>query len=381
MILTTLLLMQGQVLAPAETGEEGRGILPNLFSVDTDLHLFGRFQQDFAYIDDDNGPTRTKDGSEVRRARLGASGNLAEGLDWMMELDFASFDGGGAAFTDAYLEFSNLPVGTLRVGHFKEPFSLNELTSSRFITFTERADTFAPSRNVGVMLSDHNENLTWQAGAFWEAGTTGNLATENDTALTGRVVFRPYMEDGGKRLAHVGIAISLREVDNGTSSYAASSNGGIHLLNKDVAFATIAADDGLTKIGLEAAIQEGPISGQLEFVQADGDDDSVTAWYLQGGYFLTGESRGYDASNAVWDRVKPNTPYGQNGNGAWEVAGRIGAIDLSEAAANAEATTIAIALNWYMTSYTRVGFDIYSTDSDALAEDVMGAVIRFGFDF
>ena len=79
MILTTLLLMQGQVLAPAETGEEGRGILPNLFSADTDIHLFGRFQQDFAYIDDDN--FGTKDGSEVRRARLGAGGNLAEGLD------------------------------------------------------------------------------------------------------------------------------------------------------------------------------------------------------------------------------------------------------------------------------------------------------------
>jgi phosphate-selective porin OprO/OprP len=377
MILTTLLLMQGQVLAPAETGEEGRGILPNLFSADADIHLFGRFQQDFAYIEDDN--FGTKDGSEVRRARLGAGGNLAEGLDWKMEVDFASFDGGGAAFTDAYLKFSNLPVGTLHVGHFKEPFSLNELTSSRFITFTERADTLAPGRNVGVMLSDNNENLTWQAGAFWEAGTTGNLETDNDTAFTGRVVFRPYMEDGGKRLAHVGLAISLREAE--TNTYAASSKGGIHLLNKDVAMANIAAADGLTKIGLEAAIQEGPISGQLEFVQADGDDDSVTAWYLQGGYFLTGESRGYKASSAAWDRVKPNTPYGQNGNGAWEVAGRIGAIDLSEAAADNEATTIAIALNWYMTNYTRVGFDIYSTDSDALAEDVMGAVIRFGFDF
>jgi phosphate-selective porin OprO/OprP len=385
MILTTLLLMQGQVLAPAETGEEGRGILPNLFSADADISLFGRFQQDFAFIEDDN--FGTKDGSEVRRARLGAGGNLAEGLDWKMEVDFASFDGGGAAFTDAYLKFSNLPVGTLKVGHFKEPFSLNELTSSRFITFTERADTFAPGRNIGVMISDNNENLTWQAGAFWEAGETGNLETDNDTAFTGRVVFRPYMEDGGKRLAHVGLAISLRESESGGYGY--SSRGGIHLLDGSTAttgydamgVGMLAADDGLTKIGLEAAIQEGPISGQLEFVQADGDDDSVTAWYLQGGYFLTGESRGYSASSAAWDRVKPNTPYGQNGNGAWEVAGRIGAIDLSEAAADNEATTMAIALNWYMTNYTRVGLDFYTTDSDALAEDVMGAVIRFGFDF
>ena len=377
MILTTLILMQGQVLAPADTGEEGRSVLPNIFSADDHIDLFGRFQQDFAYVDDEN--FGTKDGSEVRRARLGAGGNLAEGLDWKMEVDFASFDGGGTAFTDAYLKFSNLPVGTLKVGHFKEPFSLNELTSSRFITFTERADTFAPSRNVGVMVSDNNENLTWQVGAFWEAGTTGNLETDNDTALTGRVVFRPYMEDGGNRLAHLGLSISLREAEGG--AYGAASRGGVHLLDGAIVGGAIAADDGLTLIGIEGAIQEGPISGQFEFVQADGDDDSVSSFYLQGGYFLTGESRGYKASSGAWDRVKPNTPYGNNGNGAWEVAARLGSIDLSEAAADNEATTIALALNWYLTNYTRIGFDIYTADSDALADDVMAAVIRFGLDF
>jgi len=377
MILTTLILMQGQVLAPADTGEEGRSVLPNIFSADDHIDLFGRFQQDFAYVDDEN--FGTKDGSEVRRARLGAGGNLAEGLDWKMEVDFASFDDDGTAFTDAYLKFSNLPVGTLKVGHFKEPFSLNELTSSRFITFTERADTFAPSRNVGVMVSDNNENLTWQVGAFWEAGKTGNLETDNDTALTGRVVFRPYMEDGGNRLAHLGLSISLREAEGG--AYGAASRGGVHLLDGAIVGGAIAADDGLTLIGIEGAIQEGPISGQFEFVQADGDDDSVSSFYLQGGYFLTGESRGYKASSGAWDRVKPNTPYGNNGNGAWEVAARLGSIDLSEAAADNEATTIALALNWYLTNYTRIGFDIYTADSDALADDVMAAVIRFGLDF
>jgi len=376
MILTTLLLMQGQVLAPAETGEEGRSTLPSLIA-DADIDIFGRFQQDFAWIDDEN--FGTDDGSEARRARLGVSGNLAEGLDWKMEVDFASFDGGGAAFTDAYLKFTNLPVGTLKVGHFKEPFSLNELTSSRFFTFTERADTFAPGRNVGVMLSDSTDQLTWQAGAFWESGKTGNLETDNDTALTGRVVFRPYMEDGGKRLAHVGLAISLRETESG--AYGASSRGGIHLLDGSAVSGALLADDGLTKFGIEGAIQEGPIHGQFEFVQADGDDDSVSSWYLQGGYFLTGESRGYKASSAAWSRVKPTTPYGQNGNGAWEVAARIGGVDLSEAAADNELTTIALALNWYLTDFTRIGFDIYTADADNLSDDIMGAVIRFGFDF
>ena len=44
-------------------------------------------------------------------------------------------------------------------------------------------------------------------------------------------------------------------------------------------------------------------------------------------------------------------------------------------------TSIALALNWYLTNHTRVGFDIYSADSDALSEDLLAAVIRFGFDF
>ncbi len=374
MILTTLLMMQGPVLAPAETGE-GRLTLPNPLNADSDLSIFGRFQQDFAWIDDEN--FGTPDGSEARRARIGVAGNLAEGLDFKMEVDFASFNGSGAAFTDTYLKFSGLPLGKVQVGHFKEPFSLNELTSSRFITFTERNDTFAPARNTGVMLSDNTDEFTWQAGAFWETGK--NLDTNgNDTAFTARAVFRPTYADKGASLVHLGAAVSLRESESG--AYGQDTTGGIHLLGGDLAMASIAADD-LTLIGLEAAWQEGPAHAELEYVMAEGDDDGFSTWYLQGGYFLTGESRGYKTSSAAFNRVKPNTPYGESGNGAWEVAARINAVDLSEGAANQEATQIALGLNWYLTSHTRVMFSVYSGDSDALAEDVMGAVIRFAFDF
>ena len=85
--------------------------------------------------------------------------------------------------------------------------------------------------------------------------------------------------------------------------------------------------------------------------------------------------------NVVYQETFANGFDGSNGNGAWEVAARLGAIDLSEAAADNEATMIALALNWYLTNYTRVGFDIYSADSDAFDDDVLAAVIRFGLDF
>ncbi|MBC8406539.1 MAG: hypothetical protein H8E15_15065 [Planctomycetes bacterium] len=374
MILTTLLMMQGPVLAPEGTGE-GALTLRNPFGPSSELQIFGRFQQDFAWIDDEN--FGTPDGSEARRARIGVGGNLAEGLDFKMEVDFASFGASGAAFTDAYLKFGGLPLGTVKVGHFKEPFSLNEQTSSRFLTFTERADTFALGRNTGVMISDATDEMTWQAGGFWD--TANNLDTSgNSTAATGRFVFRPTYADDGASLVHIGGAVSIRENEGGM--YSQSSTGGIHLLDGDLVAATIAADD-LTLIGLEAAWQEGPAHAELEYVMADGDDDAFSTWYVQGGYFLTGESRGYKTSAAAFDRVNPFTPWGGSGNGAWEVAARINGIDLSEGAVDQEATQVALGLNWYMTSHARIMFSVYQGDSDALSDDVMGAVIRFAFDF
>ncbi len=92
MILTTLLMLQSQAMAPAGNGD-GNFTLPSPLGGDAELQIFGRFQQDFAWIDDDN--FGSPDGSEARRARIGVAGNLAEGLDFKMEVDFASFDGGG----------------------------------------------------------------------------------------------------------------------------------------------------------------------------------------------------------------------------------------------------------------------------------------------
>jgi phosphate-selective porin OprO and OprP len=375
MILLSLLLMQGPTLAPADTGE-GHSTLPTPPFAESGLNIFGRLQQDFGWIDDD--AFGTPDGSEARRARIGVSGNLAEGIDFKMEVDFASFDGSGAAFTDAYMKFSSLPVGVVQVGHFKEPFSLNELTSSRFITFTERNDTFAPARNSGIMASDKNDDLTWQLGAFWD--TSKNLDTGgNSAAYTGRVVYRPVYADKGASLVHLGAAISVRE--NQSNAYSYGTRSGIHMLAGKTASATMTAD-GLTLVGLEGAWQEGSMHAEVEYVQADGDSDSFTTWYVQGGFFLTGEHRGYKTSSAAFNRVKPNTPWGESGNGAWEIAGRINTVDLSDSAADEAATQLALALNWYLTAYTRISFSVYSGDSDVPGrESVTGALVRFGFDF
>ena len=59
----------------------------------------------------------------------------------------------------------------LRVGHFKEPLRLEALTSSKYITFMERALPIAlsPERNTGAMYhTTFGEKISLQTGVFRE---------------------------------------------------------------------------------------------------------------------------------------------------------------------------------------------------------------------
>jgi hypothetical protein len=80
---------------------------------------------------------------------------------------------------DAYLDLVGVPgVGNIRVGQGLEPLCFNELTSSKYISFIERAslNAFAPSRNTGVMVHDKavDGKLNYQVGFFLD---TGPMAT------------------------------------------------------------------------------------------------------------------------------------------------------------------------------------------------------------
>ncbi|MDZ4054572.1 MAG: porin, partial [Phenylobacterium sp.] len=110
--------------------------------------LRGRAQFDALVYNNDEGSQST--GTEVRRFRLGAKGDLSEQLSYVAEADFG---GAEVSLQDVMLTYELAEGRVISAGHFKPPITMDELTSSNETLFLERsayASTFAPGRRLGV---------------------------------------------------------------------------------------------------------------------------------------------------------------------------------------------------------------------------------------
>ncbi len=350
----------------------------------------GRIMNDWAFMSEDDevmaAVGQLQDATtEFRRARLYISGAVYERIIFKAQYDFA---GGDADFKDVYLGLKKLPgVGTLKVGHFKEAFGLEELTSSKYITFMERSlpVIFAPSRNTGVGVSNTalNKRLTWAAGLFLDTGGYGNEAgAENSAAATARITGLPWYQ-GKDGLLHLGLSYTNRDAKDDAVEYDQSPEA--HLAPDFVDTGSIVADSE-NRFGIEAALVHGPFSLQGEYMGAnvdtpDGSDPSFSGYYASASYFLTGEHRAYKNSSGTFDRVKPKTNFGKGGTGAWEVALRFSGLDLNDdPIQGGELEDITFGLNWYLNPNVRAMFNYVLADLDTVGNaDIVQ--LRFQIDF
>src|SRR5207248_678844 len=95
-------------------------------------------------------------GSDFRRSRLTANGALTENMNYFFQIDF-SFPG-RPTFTDVWMEVTKVPIfGNIRAGQWKQPFSLEVVSSFRYTTFAERSvlfNSFTPFRHIAVGFYD-----------------------------------------------------------------------------------------------------------------------------------------------------------------------------------------------------------------------------------
>ncbi len=360
----------------------------NKFAVESadGQHRFGirgRLMVDGAYVED---PFRSTDderedrgdiaryGTILRRARLGALGIIGGRWEWQMEVDFRDDE---VRFANAYMAylFNN---GRLAVGHFKEPFSLESSTSSRRISFLERAapvDAYRPSREIGIMYETLVPNYYAAFGVFGGDGVARNSDVTEGYSIAGRASFPPIMDEERGIWSHLGISANYRknafeyERSRGREREYESVRMRTRLGTRAVDGRLIGENDmeavrDWTTFALEAGWGQGPFSLQGEYIRQDLDRDpnargfndpdvtSMTSegWYIQANYFLTGEQRNYRPFSGDFGRTHILRPMSQGGSGAFELVARYALADSTEHHEPDDRQKLdhwTLGLNWY----------------------------------
>jgi phosphate-selective porin OprO/OprP len=311
---------------------------------------------------------------DFRRVRLFAKGTIDDHLRYKLSFDLGSDPG----LKDAYIEgideglrVFGYGIGEFRVGHFKEPFSLQRQMSSNDLVFLEwglPVGSIVPGRNLGFMLHDnaHLGRMSWAVGLF----SFGNREEDNQSSstfsLTGRVTGLPVYRNDGRTLIHVGVSYSSREPLDSEVRY---------FSRPEARFFSILVDTGsiasqkMNLAGFEAAALKGPFSVQTEAVLSavsspELDDPRFWGAYAEVGWFLTGEVRPYKQSNGTFGRVHPGVkyvkglPFSRKSGGAFEAALRLSHLDLDDGLVEGgKLTNLGVGFNWYVNPTSRVMFD------------------------
>lgn len=333
------------------------------------LQVGGRIMADAAFYDEDNVDLDGENGTEFRRARLFVAGTMFHDWDWKAQYDFA---GNEAEIKDAYIRYTGFEPAKFTVGQFKQPFSLEELTSSKYITFMERSmatNAFSTSRRIGLGANGAGDNWTWAASVY---GREEGDDTDGDEGYGAgaRLTWAPWNEKS--KVLHVGGSAAWEDPNDNNVRFRARPESHItstRLVNTDY----FPDPDTFTKYGVEAATVLGPFSVQGEYmlVQAQDDTSGVSdpdfeGGYIYGSWFITGESRNY--KKGKFGRVSPKKPVGKGGMGAWELAVRYSTIDLDDGDfKGGEEDNYTIGLNWYVNKYVRFMANYVMTDTDPVS--------------
>ena len=289
-------------------------------------------------------------GNEVRRARLGASGDMPGGFGYKFEVDFA---GNEISVADAILSYENGPI-EIAIGQHNNFQSLEELTSSLHTTFIERAaftDAFGFERRLGASITYARGDVLAQAGVF-----TDNLedTDSKNRGADARIVFMPK---AGDTQLHFGGSFHYNDLDDPAAQLRYRQRPLVHFTSQRFIDTRSMGADSETGYGLEAAAIAGRFhavaEGYWQSVDMPGvaDDPTFFGGYVEAGLFLTDDTRGYKGGK--FDRTKPSSPVGEGGIGSVQFTLRYDHLDLNDAGilGGRQAGYFA-ALVWKPTDYT-----------------------------
>ncbi len=352
-----------------------------LIRFDTRAYLNGGY-----FFEDDN---RLSSGTHIRKGRFALKTQLYK--VWRLEWDIDVAEG-EVEIKDMYISFVGLENSHIKLGHFKMPLGLNELMTSRYQTFIERAYpmlAFETDRHMGLQYSRWGEKWNLRAAVFGQSMDTEKNKTVDETGNGAAVRFAAAPIKRNTMFLHTGLALAYQRPDNSGHSMEFQSEPETKLGDPEIlSTGTIFDIKYSMKTGLEGALIYKNFSLQSEYIQTNlsrmngAEDATLSGGYAFVSWVLTGESRPWVNEEGELGRIIPKS----NTLGAWELAARYSHLNLTDDKAGitgGKANNFTFGLNWYanpnirfLLNYTYVDNSIFATN-DGFPGDYDFSVIHF----
>ena len=381
------------------------------------INLTGRVHFDGRAINSNfaEGDTLDKDSGtlgnnfEVRRARIGINGKLFK--DFGYELVTNAVGSNANLIDTAFITYGFNPKAQVRVGRFKQGFSLEELTSSNNIDFMERSyvNQFIPGKQLGAMLFGVPSIGTTYSASVFQNGFSNNTSEgggEGAMRLTGNFAEMAGNKDTVMHVGFAGTAGSFDAIPTSSSSGGNSTDLNLLALRSEARgmsniFRIRQAGESLgtttvsgvtsNNIGYSAPSPSGTkvnknlygiefvaawdalkVQGEMAQVKLQAIDyqgtslkGSVDASYIQVVYNITGEkwADSYKDGSFGALKIKSNFDYSGSGTGAWQVGLRFSQYDGTDLynatasgkrAGSEKGNTTTLGLTWFLNPNARI---------------------------
>lgn len=357
----------------------------------SEVSFEGLIQADSYWYDDDVSfrflSSDAADGADsdfgMRRAEIILKGKGPGMWNWVF-----GYDARSDKFLDANLQYRLSGVTSITVGQYKQPNSLEELSSTKNNDFISKAMTTnlqGMSRRLGAKVETDHGNWGGTLSYF------GNEITRNESpslgtgdGFGGRAFYAPIKDEDS--LLHFGLSYIDMEARDATGDGKARLRvrpDADQSAQRLVDSGQFINADRLKTLGVEAAFVSGPFKIQAEHMsttisRTTNADYTANSWYVYGLWNITGETWGYKAG--LITTGLPNEP----GKGMWQLGVRYDTADLNDGNVNfanplipvvtgvmgGEESNWTVGVNWYLRSNFKLSANYVMVDSSKYSSSI-----------
>ena len=370
------------------------------------VKVSGRLQYEADFFDQNDASKaragNMRNGTDLRRAWIGVAGSYKQ-FNYKCNFDLAP---SSLAFKDVYLGIKELPwLGDMRIGYFKEPSGVEQLTGVHQMWFNDRPlsmsgiSNYMQNRALGIEFSNGSrvEDFLWTFGFFQNCSDSIHKHyddgydpgdTRSGEGVTARFVkILQYCPEYG-RVFHVCASFTYKSWNPGEKmNWGTREENDLGLKSIETGAFKGTTDTYMVSPELVFTNNSFAIIAEYNYIRLKNSDAAIGDMNIHGGhvslsYMLTGEHYNYSKSTGTLTYIKPNNDFVrrcengmfQSGTGAWQLLYRFSWIDYRQmpllAGVDGEMSKIGICydhtfgLNWQMSQTFRVVFNYILSNNE-----------------